>query len=83
VKIEEGSPFARRIAAFLRKDFRPRYGDREAVTDSNAIWEKVSALRSELWLDSGDAEAVSDIWTREFSALTTVTTQVPRCPESG
>ena len=83
MKIEEGSPFARRIAAFLRKDFRPRYGDREAVTDSNAIWEKVSALRSELWLDSGDAEAVSDIWTREFSALTTNNTLLNREIQKG
>jgi len=83
MKIEEGSPFARRIAAFLRKDFQPRYGEREPVAESNAIWEKLSALRSELWLDSGDADAVSGIWTREFSALTTNNTLLNREIQKG
>jgi transaldolase len=35
------------------------------------FWQGLRDLGTELWLDTGDLEAASSLWTEEFSALTT------------
>ncbi len=40
-------------------------------TGSDPFWKELCALGSELWLDTGDIEAATALWTDEFTALTT------------
>jgi len=37
----------------------------------DSFWKGLRGVGTELWLDTGDMDAASVIWTREFSALTT------------
>ncbi|WP_430815412.1 transaldolase family protein [Carboxylicivirga sp. RSCT41] len=41
----------------------------QAESDNN--WSKLLCSGSNLWMDTGDFDAVSQLWTNEFSALTT------------
>lgn len=38
---------------------------------SKSFWRGLKELGSELWLDTGDIEKASNLWAREFTALTT------------
>lgn len=40
-------------------------------TESNPFWKALCLAGSELWLDTGDIEAATALWTDEFTALTT------------
>lgn len=40
-------------------------------TQSDPFWKGLCTLGSELWLDTGDIEAAAELWTEEFTALTT------------
>ena len=40
-------------------------------TESDLFWEALRLAGSELWLDTGDIEAATALWTDEFTALTT------------
>jgi transaldolase len=39
--------------------------------ERNPFWENLNETGTELWLDTGDIEGASGLWTREMSALTT------------
>lgn len=41
------------------------------IQRSDPFWESLKNTGTELWLDTGDLEEASEIWTREMSALTT------------
>ncbi len=53
------------------RDFTPRYGELGKEFGSDPLWQRFLELDTELWLDSGNFEAVEGIWTREYSGLTT------------
>ena len=40
-------------------------------TESDPFWKALHLAGSELWLDTGDIEAATALWTDEFTALTT------------
>ena len=40
-------------------------------TESDPFWKSLCLSGSELWLDTGDIEAATTLWTDEFTALTT------------
>jgi len=62
---------ANEIKTFIREDFSPRYGEVHFNLESEPLWRRLRDLGTELWLDTGDPEAISSLWTREFSAVTT------------
>lgn len=51
--------------------FTPHYGELTGRFGASELWRQVVQLGSQPWLDTGDVESVSRLWTREFAALTT------------
>jgi transaldolase len=49
----------------------------------DAFWKGLRSVGTELWLDTGDMDTASKIWTREFSALTTNNTLLNREIQKG
>ncbi|MFO7535888.1 MAG: transaldolase family protein [Kiritimatiellia bacterium] len=65
------SDYSRRAREFVRQDFAPHFQKTQPVSRAGSLWERLNALRTELWLDSGDISLIEPLWSREFSALTT------------
>ncbi len=65
------SRLSQQVYEFVRRDFVPRFGLRTEAFRSSARWKPFRDLGTELWLDSGNLDDVADIWTREFTGLTT------------
>ena len=63
--------------------FEPRFGARADEFPSHPLWRRMKELGSELWLDTGDIDAIETLWTREFSALTTNNTLLNREVQKG
>ena len=59
------------VREFVLRDFEPQFGAREASFSSNPLWKRLKELGSELWLDTGSIDESGELWTQEFSALTT------------
>lgn len=51
--------------------------------ESKPFWQGLRGLGSELWLDSGDRDAVAGCWSGEFSALTTNNTLLNKEVQKG
>lgn len=47
------------------------------------LWQAAREAGSRLWLDSGDEEAIADLWTTEFEALTTNNTLLNKEVQKG
>lgn len=54
---------------FVKEGIDLRKGRLE--TESDPFWKGLCALGSKLWLDTGDIDAATALWTDEFAALTT------------
>jgi transaldolase len=78
-----GSQLSRRVRDFVRRDFSPRYGQRKGQFKSDPFWKQFCNLGTELWLDSGNFEEVGQVWTREFTALTTNNTLLNKEVQTG
>jgi transaldolase len=65
------SELSRRTEELVRTDAAVPEGKSSREFPSHPLWARLRELGTELWLDSGDIDAISDIWTREFSGLTT------------
>jgi len=57
-------------------------GDKPA-SESNELLGKLTALGSELWIDTGDLEKAQSIWKSELAALTTNNTLANQVVQSG
>lgn len=64
-------PFAEPLAELVLENFTPHFGRLKDRFPSQPAWQELAATGSELWLDSGDIEAVGRLWCRQFSAVTT------------
>ncbi len=69
--ISAGSKLSQQVHEFVTRDFAPRYGELDKEFGSDPLWRRFLELGTELWLDSGNFDAVRKIWTREYSAVTT------------
>ncbi len=75
-----------RVRQFVRRDFltkKPHFGGRTEKFASHPVWGRLRELGTELWLDTGDIDAVGGLWTREFTALTTNNTLLNREVQKG
>ncbi len=54
-----------------RRDFSHPSGRRDVGFREKPIWQKVRALGTRLWLDTGDIDEADALWCCEFEALTT------------
>lgn len=71
------------IHDFVRRDFSPNFKSKDNEHDTNPVWSRIRELGTELWLDSGNIEDIQDVWTREFSALTTNNTLLNKEIQTG
>jgi len=62
---------AKKVESFVREGFRPQFGKLKGKFPSNPTWKRLRDLGSELWLDTGNIDEINEMWTEEFSALTT------------
>jgi transaldolase len=77
------SKLYRNIHNFVRKEFSPHFDSREEEFKTQPIWSRLRELGSELWLDSGSIDDIQEVWTREFSALTTNNTLLNKEIQTG
>jgi transaldolase len=80
---EANSRLSQQVHDFVRRGFSAKSGPRAAQFTSETIWKRFRELGTELWLDSGNFHDVSEVWTREFSALTTNNTLLNREIQTG
>jgi transaldolase len=71
------------IRDFVRKDFSPHFDGRDQEFETIPIWRHLRELGSELWLDSGSIDDIQEVWTKEFSALTTNNTLLNKEIQTG
>jgi transaldolase len=81
--IRAGSKLSEQVHDFVRRDFTPHFGRRQAEFASDELWKQFLDLGTQLWLDSGNFEEVRSVWTREFSALTTNNTLLNKEVQTG
>jgi transaldolase len=77
------SELYQKIQDFVRRNFSPHFDRRDQEFETKPIWRRLRELGSVLWLDSGSIEDIQDIWTREFSALTTNNTLLNKEIQTG
>lgn len=82
-KTDHDSRLARTVHQFVLEGFTPRYGQLEGTFGTNALWQALSRLGSRLWLDTGDIDAIDELWTSELSALTTNNTLLNKEVQKG
>ncbi len=71
------------VRQFVLEGFRPRFGLHRAQYKSNPLWTALRHLGTELWLDTGSLDEASELWTQEFTALTTNNTLLNKEVQKG
>lgn len=77
------SDLNQQVKAFLRARFKPSFDQLKGKFKSNPSWRRLRELGSELWLDTGSIEDAKQMWTQEFSALTTNNTLLNKEVQKG
>ncbi|NLX56917.1 MAG: transaldolase [Planctomycetaceae bacterium] len=62
---------ASQVKALVREGFDHEFGKPRVPQQADAEWAKVRAAGTTLWLDTGDMDEATGLWTSEFEALTT------------
>jgi transaldolase len=76
------SAVANAVAEFCKKQ-KPAQKNARSSFKSEPAWVDLHATGTELWLDTGDVEAIRQLWTREFVALTTNNTLLNKEVQKG
>lgn len=77
------SAFAQTVKEFCRREFTPPSSDLRQTFPSQAIWRDMVATGTKAWLDTGDVDAIRELWTQEFTALTTNNTLLNKEVQKG
>jgi len=72
-----------KIEQFLKESFKPNFGRLKQTFETNILWQKLRQLGTELWLDTGSIAGAKELWTQQFSALTTNNTLLNREVQTG
>lgn len=73
----------RRLYGYLTNNFCPDFGKDKSNLPDNELWQKISDIGSELWLDTGDISEIYKYWTRQFVAVTTNNTLLNKVIQTG
>jgi transaldolase len=65
------SQLSQKIRHFILKDFPHNVAQSPSDFPSRRPWRALADLGTHLWLDTGSLDDADELWTREFSALTT------------
>ncbi len=74
---------AQEIRKFVLEGFAPHFGQVSERFPSRPEWRRLRELGTELWLDTGSLRDSGDLWTREFTALTTNNTLLNQEVQTG
>jgi len=74
---------AKTVAALVREGFVHEFGKPGVEIREVPVWKKVRSAGSRLWLDTGDLEEASSLWSPEFEALTTNNTLLNKEVQKG
>jgi len=74
---------AEKVRDFVLEGFTPCFAEKSNEFAAHATWARMRQLGSDLWLDTGSIEDAADVWTREFTALTTNNTLLNREVQKG
>ncbi len=74
---------ARVVDRFILEGHQPQLSQAKTFGKTNALWERLRELGTELWLDTGNLDEAGELWTPEFSALTTNNTLLNREVQRG
>ena len=83
LEIKTASNLAQEVHQFVCSGFTPHFDQLTETFRSDPTWERLGNLSSQLWLDTGSIADASEIWTRQFSALTTNNTLLNREVQTG
>jgi len=81
--IKTQSMLKREIYDFVKKDFSPSFGRLKKNFRREPLLVRLRGLGSELWLDTGSIDQTQQLWTQEFSALTTNNTLLNKEVQTG
>ncbi len=77
------SPAAKQIAAFCLEGHTAPSKTLRAGFKTSPQWAAMAKAGTALWLDTGDVEATQQLWTKEFTALTTNNTLLNKEVQKG
>lgn len=80
---EKNSELSRRTHQLALDDVKGARNASHSKWPSHPLWRRMRELGTELWLDSGDIDAISEVWTQEFTGLTTNNTLLNREIQKG
>jgi len=75
--------FDREVRSFVKEGFSPSFGQLRESFRKEPFLERLRELGSELWLDTGSIEEAQQLWTQEFTALTTNNTLLNKEVQTG
>ncbi len=74
---------AETVATLVREGFVHEFGKPLIEIRESSLWKEVRRTGSRLWLDTGDIEEASSLWSAEFEALTTNNTLLNKEVQKG
>jgi transaldolase len=77
------SVIASRVKALVREGFDHEFGKPRLGMKADAEWRKIRDAGTTLWLDTGDMDEATRLWTSEFEALTTNNTLLNKEVQKG
>ncbi|MEE2887702.1 MAG: transaldolase family protein [Planctomycetota bacterium] len=77
------SEFAKSVREFCTRDYTPPAASLRETFPSQAIWSDMLSTGTAAWLDTGDIDAARELWTQEFTALTTNNTLLNKEVQKG
>lgn len=79
----QGESIAETALRLVREGFVHKFGKPRIEARPSPVWQRVRSAGSRLWLDTGDIDEASALWTSEFDALTTNNTLLNREVQKG
>ncbi|SRR6056297_142721 len=67
--IDPASPLAADVAEFVKQGIS--FDANGIEPDEGEFWRKLCDVETQLWLDTGDIEAIRSLWNRQFTGVTT------------
>ncbi len=74
---------AEHVREFVLEGFTPHFDRLAEGFGDDESWRRLRELGGQLWLDTGSLEDAGELWTRQFSALTTNNTLLNREVQKG
>jgi transaldolase len=82
-KMAHARTVAKVMAALVREGFAHEFGKPQVEIREAPVWKRIRNAGSKLWLDTGDIEEASSLWSSEFEALTTNNTLLNKEVQKG